>query len=120
VSEPQREGEIPFPLLRVLFSVPSMLQYAQACAWDLKMEGHMSVIALEGIVKKGKILLTEDTTLPENTRVVIVVPEFTFETPITNKRQLLVAAEALATYYTTDEELTAFTVLDGEALHESE
>lgn len=80
----------------------------------------MSVIALEGIVKKGKILLTEDTTLPENTRVVIVVPKFTFETPITNKRQLLVAAEALATYYTTDEELTAFTVLDGEALHESE
>ncbi len=80
----------------------------------------MSVLALEGIVKKGKILLTEETYLPENTHVVIVVPEFTFEASMPNRRQLLLAAEALAPYYTTDEELTTFTALDGEALHDPE
>ena len=35
----------------------------------------MSVTAIEGIVQNGAIRLREDVSLPENTRVYVIVPE---------------------------------------------
>ena len=34
----------------------------------------MSITAFEGVVENGRIRLDEDARLPENTRVVVVVP----------------------------------------------
>ncbi len=78
----------------------------------------MSVMAFSGIIKQGQILLTEDIELPENTQAYVVVPEMPLQTHAEHKWQLHLAAEALAPYYMTDEDLTAFTALDGEAFHE--
>ena len=36
----------------------------------------MQVTTIEGIVENGKILLTEQITLPEMTRVLVVIPDF--------------------------------------------
>ena len=36
----------------------------------------MQVTTIEGIVKNGKIQLTEDVKLPESARVYVVVPNF--------------------------------------------
>lgn len=35
----------------------------------------MSITAFEGVVENGRIRLEEDVRLPEQTRVVVVVPE---------------------------------------------
>lgn len=34
----------------------------------------MSVVAFEGIIQDGQIRLTSDTSLPEGTRVYVIVP----------------------------------------------
>ena len=36
----------------------------------------MAISTLEGVVREGRILLTHDVTLPENTRVYVIVAEF--------------------------------------------
>lgn len=35
----------------------------------------MPVTAIEGVVENGRIRLREDVTLPENTKVYVIVPE---------------------------------------------